>query len=394
MGFVCQDLVGVNSNYQAAQKRYADKKNKLFNAWQQEHGIAGKDFFNLLSQNFTSNMQAKLTSPTTNRTVKQSTILRHLYNATRERALSVFGKSSVAVDTAVQAIRQLQADSSLEVKDQEAKIAAEINKIVIELSKRLNISDAFIRKFLPQMTKANRGLTHGQLIGYCKNIFKQQIQEAITGVKVQKAVAQYTAIVGGYLREDALADAAQQTIEALGVKTGKVKRIGSEKTSIDVLLSFGKGASVKGGKAAFGNLIQALDAISGDIVAVGQSTYNTSNFLGIQSKSWDLDTVGSKYVTASIGSRGALRAGFEQLLSGTSVNPNTSYGWHKGVKYLSGVLDQVIGANTIMYATGSSIIWTDQLLSDMVAKDIYFSFALDSNDKLTSHVILSKHICQ
>ena len=48
MGFVCQDLVGVNSNYQAAQKRYADKKNKLFNAWQQEHGIAGKDFFNLL----------------------------------------------------------------------------------------------------------------------------------------------------------------------------------------------------------------------------------------------------------------------------------------------------------------------------------------------------------
>ena len=69
-----------------------------------------------------------------------------------------------------------------------------------------------------------------------------------------------------------------------------------------------------------------------------------------------------------------------------------SYSWHRGVLYLSEHLEAVMGANTVMYVTGKNIIWADDLLGDMVNRyHKYFAFSLDSNHKLTSHIILADH---
>ena len=69
-----------------------------------------------------------------------------------------------------------------------------------------------------------------------------------------------------------------------------------------------------------------------------------------------------------------------------------SYSWHRGVLYLSEHLEAVMGANTVMCVTGKNIIWADDLLGDMVNRyHKYFAFSLDSNHKLTSHIILADH---
>lgn len=50
-----------------------------------------------------------------------------------------------------------------------------------------------------------------------------------------------------------------------------------------------------------------------------------------------------------------------------------------------------MGPNTLIYATGKQILWTNELLETMLNNNKYFAFRLNSENKVTPTVVLADH---
>ena len=71
-------------------------------------------------------------------------------------------------------------------------------------------------------------LATAQILGYCKSIFKREIQRRLALDEIDNAVRRHPAIILGYIREDAVADAAQKAIKHFKMSGAKAKTVGAE----------------------------------------------------------------------------------------------------------------------------------------------------------------------
>ena len=390
MGFVCEGMPQVNANYQSAQARYAKKKQNILAQLTKESNITGEQFITLLQDKFAAQMETKLISPGTGREVGYQAIIGQIYNAARSMVNQALGEkdSFTEIKRKVDEIREQNAEN---LKKQRELIAQEINKEVEKFAAQMDLNTIF-NKYLPQvMSSSNQSLSVAQIMGYCKSIFKQQIQIKTRADEISKIFKRHPSIIMGYIREDAFTKAALEVIEQLQIKGASAKTVGSEQSKIDILISLGgAGSSISGNLSG---ILSMLDNLDQNMEITGSAEYDTSQFLGVQAKPWNLEKETSQWNRNSIGSRANLKNDFIKMLK--STGGIESYSWHRGVLYLSEHLEAVMGANTVMYATGKNIIWADDLLGDMVNRyHKYFAFSLDSNHKLTSHIILADHQCK
>lgn len=397
MGIICvmPDLwQTIDNNYEIASKIYESKKEAILSKIKTEHDISGQEFINTIQSNYSSLMKQKYTSEVSGREVSLNTILNHLYRAAEDVVSQVLEEhKNDDIEKQIQALRQISQQAGKSIIQEKKIVEKEIDKILQSYSNETHI-DKLVYEMLPKyMSGDNQRLSAAQVYAYTKSILKREIQKRASLTEIDKAVKKHPSIILGYIREDAITDAALKAIEQLKMSGMKAQTVGKEQSAIDIIIPLTKGATAavsKSGDALKGILSQ-LDALGTSFVVEGESRYETSEFLGIQSKPWRLYLPTTEWNRNSVGSRADLLKGYEQL--GDSIYPpNTEEGWHRGVLYLSYNLQQVIGPNTVMYATGGSLTWTSELLVDMYSRyHKYFAFMLDSKHQLTSHIHIADH---
>lgn len=400
--FNCPGLDSINVKYKEAMGNYAKKKEQILQQLHNFTQVEGNTDFAILLENELRDELKKKTRSKSGRLAKTETILNQIHNTAAEYAKSLLvedGKASLAFENAIKTINSIQA----EINDDEAvviqQIRAELEIAATKIAKRLKVNRGtdigqLFATYLPgQFSKENQELSVSQVIGYCKKIFKQEIIAKTARKDIKQIVSQKTAIIMGYRREDATATAAKQLLEKLlGKDMANAQTVGAAKSKIDVLISLPGAAKVSDGKTLSG-LLAALDAIPKTITVTGEAQEDYSKYLGIQVKPWDLSKMKDDTVEFSLGTRATLRDEFMKILMEKGVSLDT-YSWHEGVNYLSNNIETVVGANTVMYVTGLNVLWTDDLLSQMVQNNRYFAFVLDNNHRATSRIVLARHLCK
>ena len=400
--FNCPGLDSINENYQRAIENYAKKKTQILQQLQNFTQTEGQaDFATLLEKELQDELKKKTVSMS-GRLAKTETILHQIHNAAAiyaKNLLAADGEVSNMVQTAIEEINSIQQEINNDEKIVIQQIRAELESVAIKIAKKLKVNRGadigqLFATYLPeQFSKENQELSVSQVIGYCKKIFKQEIIAQTARKDIKQIISKKTAIIMGYRREDATATAAKRLLEKLlGKNMFNAQTVGAAKSKIDVLVTLPGAPKVSNGKDLSG-LLAALDAIPKTITLTGESQEDYSKYLGIQVKPWDLSKMKDDTVDFSLGSRATLKNEFMKILMDKGISLDT-YSWHEGVNYLSNNIQSVVGANTVMYVTGLNVLWTDDLLSQMVQNNRYFSFALDDNHKVTSHIILARHLCR
>ena len=397
MGIICimPDLwQTVDNNYSIASKIYESKKEAILNKLKEEQYISGQDFINEIQSNYSILMHQKYTSEVSGREVSLDTILNHLYKAAEAIVTQVLeDHKNDGVEQQIKALREISRQSGANIAQEKKAVEKEIDRILQDYSNETQI-DRLVYEMLPKyMSSGNQQLSASQVYAYTKSMLKREIQRRASIEEIDKAVKKHPSIILGYIREDAIANAALKAIEQLQMIGAKAQTVGKEQSTIDIIIPLTGRASTavsKGGEV-LKDILTQLDTLGTSFVVEGESQYDTAEFLGIQSKPWRLYLPTTEWNRNSVGSRADLLKGYKEF-GGTMSPPETLEGWHRGVLYLSYNLQQIIGPNTVMYATGGSLIWTSELLEDMYSRyHKYFAFMLDSNHNLTSHIQIADH---
>ncbi len=394
MSFVCvlpKTIGEADQNYLAAQKAYQIKKEAIVQKIKSEYDISGDSFIQLIQQNLLTNMKEKIVSPESGRSVGYDTILKHLYDAVQASAYSIIESHQAEISSLSDAIATLQQQAIANGKSAQKNVEKQIDDIIQQFANEMQL-DSVIYKYLPEfISSANAQLSFSQVFGYAKSIFKHEISKRIAGVQIQDIFQRHPGIILGYIREDAVADASQKAISKLSMTAASAATVGAAKSKIDILISLtGQGSAISQNGELLGGLLASLDKYDKSFSVTGESSLETDEFLGIQSKPWKLFLPTTSWNKNSIGSRAELLNNF--LSSGYNpAGADNQYSWHAGVLYLSTQLEEVIGVNTVMYVTGNSIIWTNELFDQLRKYNKYFAFMLTSNNQLTSHVQLADH---
>lgn len=393
MGFVCvmpETMAGVDANYASAQRNYAVKKQEIMNRLKDQYNVSGEEFVKLIQEKLSANMKEKIVSPITGRSVGYETILKHLYDAVDAYAQSIIESHSAEISALVGNIKNIQSNAVQSGKQAQKEAGKMIDDAVQHYANEMQLNN-IIYKYLPEFISGdNVKLSLDQIFGYAKSIFRQQITKQLTTGKITEVFKRHPAIILGYIREDATADASRQAAERLGMSSAKAQTVGAEQSKIDIIipLSGGAASAISSGGDLLKAVLSNLDSMNQSFEVEGESSLETNEFLGIQSKPWKLFLPTTAWNRNSVGSRSALLQDFLQNYNPDGADNN--YSWHSGVYYLSTQLEEVIGANTVMYVTGNSIVWTDEIF-DQIRGNKYFAFMVDSNNKLTSHVQLADH---
>lgn len=397
MAFVCimpGEISIINQNYESTAQIYEAKRESILARLKQEQNISGEDFINTIQTNYSSLLKEKYESAVTGREVGLETIINHVYRAAEAMVAEVLeNHSEQDIQSQIQALEQISREAGKNIEQQKKVVNKEIEKIIQQYSNETQV-DRLIDEMLPKyLSQENAKLSAAQVYAYTKSMLRREIKKRASIVEIDKAVKKHPSIILGYVREDAITTAALKAIEVLKVKGMTAKTIGAEQSKIDIVIPITSRASavVQGNTDLLGTIVKQLDALSTEFIVTGESKYETDEFLGIQSKPWQLYLPTTTWNRNSVGSRVELYNAFLEHLKEMSP-PDRNVGWHRGVLFLSEHLQEVMGPNTVMYATGGKLIWTSDLLRDLYQKyHKYFAFMLDSNYQLTSHIQLADH---
>lgn len=397
MAFVCimpGEISIINQNYESTAQIYEAKRESVLARLKQEQNISGEDFINTIQTNYSSLLKEKYESAVTGREVGLETIINHVYRAAEAMVAEVLeNHSEQDIQSQIWALEQISREAGKNIEQQKKIVNKEIEKIVQQYSDETQV-DRLIDEMLPKyLSQENAKLSAAQVYAYTKSMLRREIKKRASIAEIDRAVKKHPSIILGYVREDAITAAALKAIEVLKAKGMSAKTVGAEQSKIDIIIPITSQASaaVQGNADLLGDIIKQLDTLSAEFVVTGESKYETDEFLGIQSKPWQLYLPTTTWNRNSVGSRAELYNAFLEHLKGMSP-ADRNVGWHRGVLFLSEHLQEVMGPNTVMYATGGKLIWTSDLLRDLYQKyHKYFAFMLDSNYQLTSHIQLADH---
>ena len=381
----------VDENYRKAAEQYEARKNEILKKLQKNTKEQADEFMSLLQINYRTMMEQKYTSEFNNREVKLETIVeKHIYNAAIEKAREILMQENVNIEQAIEALKQKSREKKLSIDQEKKFITKELEKIVKRYAQATEIN-RLVSDLLPSyVSTENQALSASQVYPYVKSIIKKEIYKRAAVNEITKTVKKHPSIILGYVREDAVTQAAIEAIKKISARGMTAKTVGKEASKIDIVIPLTPRASKAiGDSDILSDIIKGLDVIGQNFIVSGTSQYKSDEFLGIQSKPWELSKKTNNWNRNSVGSRAELLKEFNLQNTGLSDN---SIGWHRGVLFLSQRLEQIIGPSTDMYAVKGTIIWTSDLLTDLVSVyHKYFSFMLDSKGKRTSHIQLADH---
>lgn len=394
----------IDNNYQNVLKYYSMRKQDLLNSLSNQSTEGLQNFLDVINTQYIDLLSSKQTSAMTGREVKIKTILDHVYRkADQVVKTAIQDPNNTIYESEIESLRKIQAEIKGDIGEAKQAIDRELTKIVKKFQISTNIHN-IVNYMIPQMSSENKKLTADQIQGYVRARIKQNILQQASMVELQKAVKKYPSILYGYYQEDATAEAAIRAIEYLDKKEEfMVFNTGSEKTTIDILISRSKNFNAQGEDEIFKDILKNLDSLQGETIISGNSTFYTDDFFGIQSKPWSLqylqnpnNKIENSKTSFTIGSRASLKKGFLQSIANESnLAPiDSNIGWHRGVLYLSQHLPTVIGANTILYALQGQVVGTDDLLQTMLDTNRYFAFVMQEKDgrkTLSSKIEIADH---
>ena len=383
----------INNNYLNASKLYESKRKAILERLEMENKISGEEFVRTLQANYQEVFERKYKSDRSTKTVKLKTVLQQVYDAAVKIAQQTLENNQMDIDTHIEKLKEISQENRKNINQEQKTIAKELNNIVKQYEMETQI-DQLINERLPSfMSEGNKQLSASQIYAYTKSVLKNMIREKAGISSVEKVIQRKSATVIGFIREDAIAQAALLTIEKLKANSVDAKVIGKHQSKIDILIPVSSRAKkVVSEEDHLKSIIEQLDVIGQSFVVNGESKYNNEEFLGVQAKPWNLNskTYAGK-PPMSLGHSASLLKDF-QLENIVSSVPNDLIGWHKNVLFLSQRLEQAIGPNTVMYALGQNMTWTSDLLEDLVKTyHKYFAFVLDSSGKPTAHISLQDH---
>lgn len=388
---ICNEMLPeINKNYENAANIYAKKRNDIMKQLEIQSVQADKEFIRLFQENYQNLLFSKYQSEATGREVKINTIITHLYNAITKMTESFIEQDDFStLETEIEALK-------LETGNEIQKTKNVIDNLVknyFEAHLLQDKVDELISKFLPNYISAdNKALTAQQIYSYTQSLLKKQVLEKTSFSAIETTVRRVPAQILGYIREDMVADAALKLIEELKLKA-EAKSVGANKSTIDILIAVG-GASINNLSNAdtLKDLLETLDDLNYSTTVEGESAYNTTQYLGIQSKPWDLSKPQSQWRRFSVGSRSSLLSEFLDIEK-SSIASDIQRGWHRGVLFLSQHIPEVIGPNTVMYAIDGQIMWTDDLITNLYQTyHKYFAFVInEKTNELTKHIELADH---
>lgn len=383
----------VDNNYLNAAKQYEARKNEILKKLQKNTKEQADEFMSLLQENYRTLMEQKYASEFSNREVKLETIVeQHIYKAATEKAREILMQENVNIEQEIEALKQISKEKKLSIDQEKKFITRELEKIVKRYAQATEVNK-LVSDLLPSYVSAeNQELSASQIYPYVKSIIKKEIYKRAAVKEITKTVKRHPSIILGYVREDAVTQAAIEAIEKISARGMTAKTVGKEASKIDIVIPLTPRATKAiGDSNILSDIIKQLDVIEQDFIVSGTSQYKSDEFLGIQSKPWNLTKKTDNWKNRNaIGSRAELLKEFN--LQNITGLPDDSIGWHRGVLFLSQRLEQIIGPSTDMYAIKGSIVWTSDLLTDLVnVYHKYFSFMLNSKGKRTSHIQLADH---
>lgn len=389
---ICSDMIPeINGNYAKAAEIYSQKRNMILQKLETESNTADQDFLQKFNENYNMLLDSKYKSEATGRNAKINTILQHLYKAVEAIATNFISEQDFSdLENEITLLKKEREYTDKELKQVKNKIDKLIQNYFNTYFQQNRI-DELVKKFLPNyISTENATLTAQQLYGYTQSILKKQILENTSFTAIKAVVHKTPATLLGYIREDMIVDAALKVIEELKLKKAFVTGTGANKTAIDILISLNSNNSFIQDDNILSNLLNQLDSLEGSIIVTGESQYNTEDFIGIQSKSWDLSKPITEWHRFSVGSRASLLSDFQQT---SSFSSDIEQGWHRGVLFLSQHIPQILGGNTVMYAIKGEIMWTDTLITNLYnTYHKYFAFVVNEKTKqLTKHIELAEH---
>ena len=219
------------------------------------------------------------------------------------------------------------------------------------------------------------------LFGYLRRLIVQRYTTNAAVKSMTIDLTSYKNSLKGYLQEEAIEKALQKVLEKYGYtarQTGAISSDTGQEIIYDLILGPRsiKNANNEGLKA----IIKQMDSTQ-NITAEGSASLPEETFLGgIQSKSWINPVVGDPHFI-SFGMHASLLPDGDER-----------YYWHGGVSSLMSRMSDVIGRNNFLFATGSELSFTVDLLIQFRQRSYVLNFHKSKDKPISNpHVYADVH---
>lgn len=261
-----------------------------------------------------------------------------------------------------------------------------LKDIEIFLSKN-NITRSGLAQYVAQQT----GLKNTQnidiqnnLFGYARKLILGQLQGDFN-----HSTQNYKKSLKGYYKEELLVPALNQVLSSYGVEarqTGSTTNEKGAQIKYDIIL--GPIGISKVGDELLMPLIKQMESFSQVKQGSGSVLTQENNlFGGIQSKSW----VAPWSTRSKGGNRKFLDFGHNASLMPTGED---AHYWHAGVYNVMSNLINAVGSNNFIFATGDTVYWTADLLSEFREQQYVLAFYYNKKEgKIVSSSISAQPHC-
>lgn len=362
----------IERNYENFATIYETKINKVKEKIKKIYEQGADNFIADISNQISKTIENGIKSLNTDKNVKFNTYINQVY----DRIDNFFSDNEN-----MQKFENFFKENNQNIEDEGNEIKKDIDTAILKV---LNSKDIGLSQLLKNFTsKENSGLIESQLLGYIKS----RIEHFYNKNNNSKEFSRHQSIIFGYIQEDIIQKTFSLAFESIGQVELKARTSGFAQSKIDILVPLTAQSSKKinQNKKTMSQYLDYLDGIK-KISKKDSTTFSVEDFIGIQSKPWDLSKKTSEYYQLSLGSRGTIMNQFKKEMGwmGKDFLP------FQGAIHLSYKIDDILGPNTIMYYTKAGLIWTSDLLRQLYSQyEKYFAFKYDKDHKeLSSHVVI------
>ena len=271
--------------------------------------------------------------------------------------------------------------------EEQLKYLSRILKEEIEKSLSQNgFSRLSLIKYLQQngieLGGKNNKALQDNLFGYLRRLIIQRYTSNTNIKNVNINLNNYKQSLKGYLQEEAIEEAISKVLENYGYvakQTGAIESDTGQEIIYDLVIA---PKNIKNlDNEGLKSIIKKMDSFQ-NISVQGTSTLNEDNIFlgGVQSKSWIIsESYTSHFISFGIHS--------DLIPEG-----DKKYYWHGGVSSLMYRMNEVIGRNNFMFATGSNLQFTVDLLCKLKERNYVLNFHKSKNKAISNpHVYADIH---
>lgn len=240
----------------------------------------------------------------------------------------------------------------------------------------------YLKKSGIQLGGEQNSALQDNLFGYLRRLIIQRYTENTAIKELKIDLTSYKQSLKGYLQEEAIEIALQKCLAKYGYgvkQTGAISSDTGQEIIYDLIL--GPQSVNTMTNEQLKGLIKQMDS-SQNISAEGISELPDDDIFlgGIQSKSW---------INPAVGNPHYISFGINSSLIPTG---DKKYYWHGGVSSLMSRMRDVIGRNNFLFATGSELQFTADLLAQLRERNYVLNYHKRTNEAINNpHVYADIH---